>query len=153
MSTTSPQVKIYTDGSCSPNPGVGGWAAILKMPARDYQKEISGSENNTTNNRMELLAAMKALQALKMPCIVNLYTDSSYLRNAFEKKWLQQWQRNGWKTRKQQKVLNQDLWQELLRLDGIHQIHWHWIRGHSGQPENEHCDRLAVAARQKLQNP
>ena len=142
-------VKIYTDGACSPNPGNGGWGAILIMG--ENRRELSGAETATTNNRMELLAAIRALQALKRPCSVELHTDSSYLRNAFAQGWLENWQRNGWRTKGGKgKVLNQDLWQELIHLAKTHQVQWHWVKAHAGHPENERADELAVEARKGL---
>lgn len=149
-STSLQHVEIYTDGACSPNPGFGGWSAVLISEKHGKRREISGAEPSTTNNRMELTAAVKALESLKQPCIVALYTDSSYLRNAFEQHWLQNWQGKNWHTSRGKPVLNQDLWERLLRLDALHHISWHWIRGHSGHPENTRCDELAVAARKEL---
>ncbi len=149
MSDSLTHVEIHTDGACSPNPGNGGWAAVLLMG--EHRREISGAEANTTNNRMELIAAIRALQALKRPCQVTLYTDSQYLKNAFTQKWLENWQRNGWRTKGGKgKVLNQDLWQELLLLTATHHVEWKWVKGHAGHPENERCDELAVAARKTL---
>lgn len=143
-----PLVHIYSDGACSPNPGFGGWGAVLIAPEHgNARRELSGGEAATTNNRMELTAAIMALRALKRPSRVVLHTDSQYLKNAFERRWLTAWQRNGWKTAAKQPVLNQDLWQELLEHDGRHEITWRWVPGHAGVPENERCDALAVAAR------
>lgn len=147
-----PLIEIYTDGACSPNPGNGGWGTVLISKEHDHRRELSGYEANSTNNRMEMMAAIKALEALKKKCQVNLYTDSSYLKNAFEKKWLQNWQSKGWKTKAGKPVANQDLWLLLVELTKIHDVSWHWIRGHSGHPENECCDELAVQARLKLAN-
>ena len=143
-------VVIYTDGACSPNPGIGGWGAVLISKQHQQRKEISGSETSTTNNRMELTAAVEALQSLKQPCMVELYTDSSYLRNAFEQKWLQNWQRKNWRTSSGKPVLNRDLWEKLLHLDELHQVAWHWVKAHAGDPENERADALAVDARKAL---
>ncbi len=144
-------IHIYTDGACSPNPGTGGWGAILIAPNRKgHQKELSGAEANTTNNRMELTAALQALQALKKPCLVQLHTDSQYLRNAFTKGWLRKWQANGWRTAAQKPVLNKDLWVELVRLAQFHDIHWVWVRGHADNPLNNRCDEMAVTARERL---
>jgi ribonuclease HI len=149
MAKTS--VDIYTDGACSPNPGAGGWAAVLISPDHDnHTSEISGGERDSTNNRMELTAAIMALRGLKRPCEVRLHTDSQYLRNAFAKKWLDSWQHNGWRTASRKPVANQDLWQELLRLNDVHDIEWLWVRGHNDNPYNERCDQLAVAARERL---
>ena len=111
--------------------------------------EISGSELDSTNNRMEMTAAIKALQALKKPCVVDLYTDSSYLKNAFEKKWLSNWKRKGWKTKTGRTVANKDLWLNLLEVSQMHEVSWYWVKGHSGHPENARCDELAVKARKK----
>ena len=143
-------VDIYTDGACSPNPGVGGWGALLISRSHSKRLEISGSESETTNNRMELTAAIEALKALKQPCEVALYTDSIYLRNAFEESWLESWQKKNWKTSSGKKVLNRDLWEKLLKLSGLHNIKWHWVKGHEGHPENERADELAVEARKRL---
>ena len=143
-------VVIYTDGACSPNPGTGGWGAVLISQKHQQRKELSGAEADTTNNRMELTAAVEALSALKQPCRVELYTDSSYLRNAFEQKWLQNWQLKNWRTSGGKAVLNRDLWEKLLKLDQLHQVSWHWVKAHAGDPENERADALAVAARKEL---
>jgi ribonuclease HI len=142
-------VTIYTDGSCLGNPGAGGWAAILLYQHRNGKTstlELSGAEANTTNNRMELQAAIAALEALKTECTVTLYTDSQYLRKAFEDGWLENWQRNGWKTKDKQPVKNQELWQNLLQLEQQHEIRWAWVKGHAGHEFNERCDQLARAA-------
>jgi ribonuclease HI len=137
-------VEIYTDGACRGNPGPGGWAAILRARG-GQEKEISGAESQTTNNRMELRAAIEALQALKRPVDVRLYTDSLYLRNGVLT-WLPQWKARGWKTVDKRAVKNQDLWQSLDERAAKHRIEWHWVRGHSGHPENERVDALANAA-------
>lgn len=144
---TDSNVTIYTDGSCLGNPGPGGWCAILTEGTRS--KELFGGYKLTTNNRMELLAVIEALTALKRPCRVDLWTDSQYVRNAIEKRWIDSWQRNGWKNAEKKPVKNQDLWQRLLPLLAMHQVRFHWIRGHSGHRENERCDQLARAAAQK----
>lgn len=136
-------VVIYTDGACSGNPGPGGWGVVLQWGGA--MKELSGYDANTTNNRMELLAAIKGLAALKEPCIVDLYSDSAYLVNAWEKGWLSGWQRNGWKTSQKKPVENQDLWQELLRLADVHKVTWHKVKGHADNRWNNRCDELAVA--------
>jgi ribonuclease HI len=136
-------VEIYTDGACRGNPGPGGWGAILR--ARGQEKEISGAESQTTNNRMELQAAISALQALKRPVDVRLYTDSQYLRNGVLS-WLSQWKLRGWRTADKRPVKNQDLWQALEAEVAKHRIEWHWVKGHSGHPENERADALANAA-------
>lgn len=135
-------VTIYTDGGCSPNPGTGGWAAILIFGK--HQRELSGGEPHTTNNRMELTAAVEALSALKRPCLVDLYTDSQYLRMGITE-WMQGWKRRSWK-RKGGELLNADLWQRLDRLNREHTVSWHWVRGHAGNPYNERCDLLAAQA-------
>jgi ribonuclease HI len=146
-----PLVHIYCDGACSPNPGIGGWGSILISPAHgNARRELSGAEPETTNNRMELTAALMALRALKAPCRVELFTDSKYVRNAFEEKWLEKWQRTGWKTSSKQPVQNEDLWRELLEQTKVHQVRWNWVRGHAGHEENERADALAVAARLAL---
>ncbi|MDR3231038.1 MAG: ribonuclease HI [Synergistaceae bacterium] len=147
--STKTRVKIHTDGGCTPNPGLGGWAAVLISPSHNnFEREIYGSEDNTTNNRMELTAAIMALRALKYPCIVELSTDSTYLRNAFDKGWLKNWQRNGWKTSNKQPVLNRDLWEELLTLSQTHDIEWRWTRGHATDPLNNRCDALVQKAKE-----
>jgi ribonuclease HI len=142
-------VSIHTDGSCLGNPGAGGWAAILEYTHKDGKittLELSGGEKNSTNNRMELSAAIGALEALTKPCIVTLYTDSQYLRKAFEEGWLKNWQRNGWKTKDKQPVKNKELWEKLLSLETQHQVSWAWVKGHAGNDLNERCDQLARAA-------
>ncbi len=145
-----PHVIIYTDGGASPNPGKGGWAAILYSPEHDKEREISGGELSTTNNRMELTAAIRALEALKVPCEVDLHTDSAYLQNAFVKRWIQKWKRNGWRTSAGSDVLNRDLWEELDSLTQIHRVSWHWVKGHSDDERNNRCDELVHIARDKL---
>ncbi|BAU47888.1 ribonuclease H [Sulfurifustis variabilis] len=137
------KVEIYTDGACRGNPGPGGWGALLR--AGDHEKELYGAEPQTTNNRMELMAAIRALEALKRPVEVSLTTDSEYLRKGITE-WLPQWKRRGWRTADKKPVKNQDLWERLERALGQHRIHWHWIKGHSGHPENERADRLANLA-------
>jgi len=143
-------VEIYTDGACSPNPGTGGWGAVLISHEHNHRRELSGTEAESTNNRMELTAAIRALEALKQPCRVDLYTDSTYLKNAFEQGWLANWQRKNWKTKGRKPVANQDLWQVLLKLDRQHEVKWLWVKGHAGHPENDRADELAVAARKSL---
>ena len=145
-----PRVIIYTDGGASPNPGLGGWAAILYSPAHNKTREIYGAEDKTTNNRMELTAAIKALEALKFPCEVDLHTDSEYLHNAFVKHWLDNWQRKNWKTSNGKGVLNRDLWEELLRLTKIHSVNWHWVKGHADNENNNRCDELVQKARREF---
>lgn len=134
------RVEIYTDGGCRPNPGKGGWAAILRYG--DREREISGGEANTTNNRMELTAAVRALEALKRPCRVVIHTDSEYLQKGITT-WLHNWKRNGWK-RKEGSLKNKDLWQRLDRMAQQHEIEWRWLRGHAGHALNERCDELAT---------
>ncbi len=141
---TIKQVTIYTDGACSGNPGPGGWGALLFYG--ENRKELSGAEPATTNNRMELTAAVEALAALKEPCQVALYSDSAYLINAWQQKWLVNWQKNGWKNAKKQPVENQDLWQKLLALSEIHQVSWYKVKGHADNPWNNRCDELARQA-------
>ena len=139
---TMKSVKIYTDGACSGNPGPGGWAAILIASGRE--KEISGFEASTTNNRMELTAAIEALKVLKVPCRVSLFSDSSYLVNAFLENWMDNWKRNGWKNASKAPVSNSDLWHILDELSGIHDVRWVKVKGHSDDPYNNRCDKLAV---------
>ena len=138
------EVIIYTDGACRGNPGPGGWAALLIYG--EQKKEISGSESHTTNQRMELTAAIMALRILKEPCKVRLHSDSAYLVNAFLRNWLQKWQRNGWQTTAQQPVENQDLWRELIELSKYHRIEWIKVKGHSTNSYNNRCDQLAKEA-------
>ena len=138
------KITIYTDGACSGNPGPGGWGAILIYGS--HRKELSGSEAATTNNRMELTAAIAALGALKEPCEVDLYTDSAYLCNGFTDGWIYNWQRNSWQTSKNQPVENRDLWEQLIAHAKTHKIHWHKVKGHSDNPFNNRCDELARAA-------
>jgi ribonuclease HI len=136
-----PQVIIYTDGACSGNPGPGGWGCVLINGQR--VKELSGGEADTTNQRMELQAAVSALSALKQPCRVQLYSDSAYLINGFRQHWLEKWQSNGWLNAKRQPVENQDLWRPLLELSHVHQVEWLKVKGHAGDHYNEICDQLA----------
>ena len=136
-------VEIFTDGACKGNPGPGGWGAILR--AGSQEKELSGYASETTNNRMELLAAIEALRALKRPCAVTLTTDSVYVRDGITK-WVHGWQRNGWRTADGKPVKNSDLWRELLEAATPHQVRWEWVKGHAGHPENERADALANAA-------
>jgi ribonuclease HI len=136
-------VDIYTDGACSGNPGPGGWGALLRW--RDRTRELSGFEPATTNNRMELQAAISALEALKRPMAVRLFTDSDYLRHGITA-WLPVWKKRGWRTADRKPVRNQDLWQRLEQALVRHQVEWHWVRGHSGDPDNERADQLARAA-------
>jgi len=140
MSTPLPKILIYSDGACSGNPGPGGWGAILI--SGDHRKEISGGEALTTNNRMELLAAISALEALKKPCQVELYTDSQYVRQGITG-WIHGWKRNGWRTADKKPVKNAELWQALDEAYNRHKVTLHWIKGHAGHPENERADELA----------
>jgi len=133
-------VEIFTDGACSGNPGPGGWGAILRFGSAE--KELSGGEPETTNNRMELMAAIRALEALKRPVKVELFTDSTYLRDGITK-WIKAWRRNGWKTAAKKPVKNVDLWQRLEKALAPHDVAWHWVKGHAGHPENERADELA----------
>ena len=135
-------VNLYTDGACSGNPGPGGYGVILKY--KNVEREMSGGEANTTNNRMELLGVITGLKALKEPCIVNLYTDSKYVADALEKGWAKSWKANGWRKSDKKPALNIDLWEELLSLTEKHHLIIHWIKGHNGHPENERCDKMAV---------
>ena len=138
-------VELWTDGACAGNPGPGGWAAILRL--RGHERELSGGEVESTNNRMELLAVIMGLRALTRPCQVKIHLDSSYVMNAFTKGWLASWQRNGWRTSAKQPVKNQELWQELLVEAARHQISWVLVKGHAGVAFNERVDVLAVLAR------
>jgi ribonuclease HI len=138
-----PHVTIFTDGACQGNPGPGGWGVVLV--SNEHRREISGYVPSTTNNRMELQAAIEALRALRRPCDVDLYTDSQYLRNGMQT-WLANWKRNHWRTADRKPVKNADLWRELDALAHTHRVHWHWLKGHDGHPENERCDELATTA-------
>ncbi|RKQ68306.1 ribonuclease HI [Oceanibaculum indicum] len=140
---SQPIVEIYTDGACSGNPGPGGWGAVLRYGR--HEKELSGAEPATTNNRMEMTAAIMALEALTRPSTVELYTDSTYLRDGILK-WLPSWKKRGWLTADKKPVKNVDLWQRLEAALGPHRVTWHWVKGHAGHPENERADKLAVEA-------
>ena len=140
----TPKVVIYTDGACSGNPGPGGWGAILQTGG-GHEKELWGGETLTTNNRMELMAAIEGLKALKRPCRVDLHTDSVYVRDGITK-WIHGWRRNGWRTSDKKPVKNAELWQLLLDAAAPHRVEWHWVKGHSGHPENDRVDALACAA-------
>lgn len=142
-------VKIYTDGACSGNPGPGGWAAILSY--KENEKELSGFEVDTTNNRMELTAPIKALEALKQPCKVVIYTDSAYVYNAFKQGWIQSWQNNNWLNSRKRPVENKDLWQKLLVLMSNHNVEWIKVKGHSDNEKNNRCDKLAKEAIKQYQ--
>ena len=148
-------IEIYTDGACSGNPGPGGWGAILRFRTGEkvYEKEISGGEAGTTNNRMELTGLLEALRQLKEPCDIDLYSDSQYVINGLEKGWAKGWRKRGWKKADKSPALNPDLWAPLLEESEKHVIHYHWLKGHAGHPENERCDRLAVEQSKKYCAP
>ena len=136
-------VTLYTDGACSGNPGPGGWGAILEYMGSE--KERSGGESSTTNNRMELTAVIAGLSALKEPCIVELYSDSKYVIDGLQKGWAESWKKRGWIKSDKKPALNPDLWEKLLELTHIHQMRYHWVKGHADNPKNNRCDELAVA--------
>ena len=140
-------VTIYTDGACSGNPGPGGWGVILSW--NGIEKELSGGESRTTNNRMELTGAISALSALREPCRVELYTDSQYLVRAMTEGWAQRWRKNGWMRNKKEAALNPDLWERLLSLCETHEVTFHWVKGHADNPKNNRCDELAVRERDR----
>ena len=140
MSDPQQRVTVHTDGACSGNPGPGGWGAILTFG--DHEKELNGGEPHTTNNRMELMAAIAALEALKRPCVVELHTDSQYMRNGIMS-WIKNWKRNGWRTADKSPVKNIDLWKRLDAALAQHTVHWHWVKGHAGHALNERADELA----------
>ncbi len=140
------QVEIFTDGACSGNPGPGGWGTVLRFGT--HEKELSGGEANTTNNRMELTAVIEGLKALKEPCLVTLTTDSKYVCDSVTKGWVYGWQKRGWIKSDKKPALNVDLWEQLLPLLEKHKVTFVWVKGHAGHPENERCDRLAVAQSQ-----
>ena len=144
-------VTLYTDGACSGNPGPGGWGAILEF--NGLEKELSGGESSTTNNRMELIAVISGLQALKEPCRVELYSDSKYVIDGLSKGWAAGWQKNGWRKADKKPALNPDLWEILLTLTQKHQLTYHWVKGHADNPKNNRCDELAVAESQKYKAP
>jgi ribonuclease HI len=141
------QVEIYTDGACKGNPGPGGWGVLLRMGG--HEKEMSGGEPDTTNNRMEMTAAIRGLNALIEPCAVDLYSDSKYVLDGMTK-WIHGWQRNGWVNASKKPVRNADLWHDLIEAARPHTVKWHWVRGHNGHPENERVDALASAAAAKV---
>jgi ribonuclease HI len=143
LSNELPYVEIATDGACKGNPGPGGWGAVLRFG--DKEKEMSGGENPSTNNRMELMAAIRALEALKKPCRIKLSTDSRYVMDGLTK-WIHGWRKNGWKTADKKPVKNAELWQELLAASAPHRIDWTWVKGHAGHPDNERADKLASDA-------
>ena len=138
------KVTIYTDGACSGNPGPGGYGTVLIHG--EHRKELSGGEAQTTNNRMEIMAAIVGLEALKQPCEVALYSDSRYVVDAIEKGWVTRWKQNNWMRNKKEAALNVDLWERMLPLLDTHNVTFHWVKGHAGHPENERCDELARAA-------
>ena len=144
------KVLIYTEGACSGNPGCGGWGAVLVYGKAE--KELCGSDKDTTNNRMELTAVIKALEALKEPCEAEITTDSKYVCDAVNNGWVYSWQKNGWRKADKKPALNVDLWQRLLELLKVHKTTFIWVKGHNGHPYNERCDRLAVEQYKKLQN-
>ena len=148
MSDELTEVAVFTDGACKGNPGPGGWGVIIRAGARE--KELSGGEALTTNNRMELMAAIEGLNALKRPCRVQLYTDSAYVRDGITK-WIHGWRRNGWKTSDRKPVKNAELWQDLVEASAPHRVEWHWVKGHSGHPENDRADALACAEALRFQ--
>ena len=141
-------VTLYTDGACSGNPGHGGWGAILEF--NGIEKELSGGEENTTNNRMELTAVIRGLEALKEPCIVELYSDSKYVIDGLSKGWAESWRAKGWRKADKKPALNPDLWGTLLDLVAKHTLHYHWVKGHADNPKNNRCDEMAVAQWQSL---
>jgi ribonuclease HI len=151
MSEGLTHVELYTDGACSGNPGPGGWAYILKHPGSGAEKEASGGEPSTTNNRMELMSVIEGLKSLERPCRVELYSDSQYVVKGL-REWMDEWKRKGWKRGRNEPVKNIELWKQLDDLRRVHQITYHWIRGHNEHPENERCDRLAVAAIEQFRN-
>ena len=140
-------IEIYTDGACSGNPGPGGWGAILRFRTAQkvYEKELSGGEANTTNNRMEMTALLEALRQLKEPCAIDLYSDSKYVIDALEKGWAWGWKKRGWVKSDKKPALNSDLWEILLTLTQKHDVHYHWVKGHAENPKNNRCDELAVS--------
>lgn len=141
------KVELFTDGACSGNPGPGGWGAVLRFHGKE--KELSGGDPQTTNNRMELTAVIEGLSALKEPCEVTLTSDSKYVLDALLKGWVYSWKKNGWKKADKKPALNVDLWERLLALLEVHKVDYRWVHGHQGHPENERCDALAVAAYQR----
>ena len=150
--TTKPEVELFTDGACSGNPGPGGWAAILRLKTADggeREKELSGGDPATTNNKMELMGAISGLEALKRPCVVRLFTDSKYVMDGATK-WIHGWKKNGWRTADKKPVKNVELWQRLDAAAKPHRVHWSWVKGHSGHPENDRADALARGEIAKL---
>ena len=147
--TEKKEVQLFTDGACSGNPGPGGWGAVLRY--KGMEKELSGGEPMTTNNRMELLAAIEGLSALKQPCRVTLTSDSKYLVDAVTKGWVYGWQKKGWRKSDNSPALNVDLWEQLLPLLKVHQVHYHWVKGRAQNEKNNRCDEMAVAESRKFQ--
>ena len=147
MSASRKTVVAHTDGACSGNPGPGGWAAVLSF--NGSERELSGGDRQTTNNRMELQAVISALESLREPCVVRMHTDSTYIVKAFTEGWIAGWQRRGWLTSAKKPVANQDLWEELIALCSVHEVEWIWVRGHANDALNERCDRLAVLQRDR----
>jgi ribonuclease HI len=147
LTSELPQITAYSDGGCDPNPGPGGWGVVLRYKSK--VTELSGAAPETTNNRMELQAAIEALKALKRPCLVHLHTDSQYVQKGITS-WISGWKRNGWITAKKEPVLNADLWKVLDELSQKHKVTWQWVKGHSGVPDNERCDQLASEAWSRL---
>ena len=142
-------IELFTDGACSGNPGPGGWGVVLRY--QSHEKELCGGDRNTTNNRMELTAAIMGLSALKEPCKVRLVTDSKYVADGITKGWAESWQKNNWRKADKKPALNPDLWEKLLELVKAHDVTIEWVKGHAGHPENERCDRLAVEFYKQLQ--
>ncbi len=136
------KIEMFTDGACSGNPGPGGWGTILRY--NGTEKELSGGSSDTTNNRMEMMAVISGLKALKEPCEVDLYTDSKYVCDSVSKGWVYSWKKNNWRKADKKPALNVDLWEEMLSLLDMHKVTFHWLKGHNGHPENERCDKLAV---------
>ena len=141
------KIEMFTDGACSGNPGPGGWGTILRY--NGVEKELSGGNIDTTNNRMEMMAVISGLKALKEPCEINLYTDSKYVCDSVTKGWVYSWQKNNWRKADKKPALNVDLWIEMLVLLDTHKVTFHWLKGHNGHPENERCDKLAVMQSEK----
>ena len=141
-------ITLYSDGACSGNPGAGGGACVLRYD--EHKKELSGGEKLTTNNKMELTAVIEGLKALKEPCVVDVFSDSAYVINSFNNGWIDNWQKNGWKTADKKDVLNKELWQELLKLSNVHKITWHKVKGHADNELNNRCDELARCEVEKL---
>ena len=151
MAQLKKEIVIYTDGACTGNPGPGGYGVVLLY--NNHRKELSGGFRRTTNNRMEMMAAIVGLQSLNQPCQVTLHSDSKYLVDAMSKGWARKWRANGWKRNKKESAKNPDLWQELLELCDQHQVEFRWVKGHAGHAENERCDQLAVSAARQADLP